>query len=257
MKSHSILKYVFLDIIRNKWLVTYTFVLFLLCSGIIYFSKDETKSIASILNIVLIIVPLISIVFGAMHFYNSKEFIQMLLTQPVKRSTIFIAEYSGIAVSLSFGFIIGAILPLLFTGISKAVFFLLISGIFLSLIFSAIAFLLSISIDEKVKGIGVLIFLWLFFSVLFDGIILLFYFMLSDFPLEKFTVYLTLLNPVVISRIMIILNLDLSALLGYTGATFLKFFGSSFGLIITIISLVLWAVVPVFFANKKFKRKDF
>lgn len=257
MNGRSILKYVLFDIIRGKWLVIYTAVLFVLCSGIIYFSKDETKSIAGILNIVLIIVPLVSIVFGSIHFYNSKEFIQMLLTQPVKRSAIFKAEYTGIAISLSLGFIIGAVMPLLFAGISKAVFFLLFAGIFLSLIFSAIAFYFSISIDEKVKGIGILLFLWLFFSVLFDGIILFFYLMFSDYPLEKFTIFFTLLNPVDISRIMIILNLDLSALLGYTGATFLKFFGSVSGLIITIISLCLWVVIPIFLANKKFKRKNF
>jgi Cu-processing system permease protein len=231
--------------------------LFALCSGIIYFSRDETKAVASILNIVLLIVPLVSIVFGSMHFYNSKEFIQMLLTQPVKRKSIFAAEYAGIAISLCLGFILGVIVPLTFTGVSKVVFLLMFAGVFLSLIFSALAFLFSISIDEKIKGVGILVFLWLFFSVIFDGIILLVYFMFSDYPLEKFTIFFTLLNPVDISRIMIILNMDLSALLGFTGATFLKFFGSAVGLFITVFSLFIWVVVPVYLAYLKFKKKNF
>jgi len=257
MSGRSIIKYVLFDIVRNKWLIAYTAVLFALCSGIIYFSRDETKAVASILNIVLLIVPLVSIVFGSMHFYNSKEFIQMLLTQPVKRKSIFAAEYAGIAISLSLGFIIGVIIPLVFTGVSKAVFLLMFAGVFLSHIFSALAFLFSISIDEKIKGVGILVFLWLFFSVIFDGIILLFYFMFSDYPLEKFTIFFTLLNPVDISRIMIILNMDLSALLGYTGATFLKFFGSTVGLFVTVFSLCIWVVVPVYLAYLKFKKKNF
>jgi len=257
MNGRSIIKYVLFDIIRNKWLISYTAVLFALCSGIIYFSRDETKAVASVLNIVLIIVPLVSIVFGSMHFYNSKEFIQMLLTQPVKRKSIFTAEYAGIAISLSIGFIIGVIIPLVFTGVSKALFLLFFAGVFLSLIFSALAFLFSISIDEKIKGVGVLLFLWLFFSVIFDGIILFVYFMFSDYPLEKFTIFFTLLNPVDISRIMIIINMDLSALLGYTGATFLKFFGSAAGMFLTVFSLCIWVVVPVYLAYLKFKKKNF
>ncbi|MCX6163404.1 MAG: ABC transporter permease subunit [Ignavibacteriae bacterium] len=238
-------------------MITYTLVLFGVSSGLVYFSHDETKSISSILNVVLIIVPLVSTLFGAMHYYNSKEFIQMLLTQPVKRKEIFKAEYSGISISLSLAFLIGVILPLSFYGISKAFVFLLITGIFLSFIFSALALLFSISIEDKVKGIGVLLFLWLFFSVLFDGLILIVYFTFGSYPLEKFTIIMTLLNPVDISRIMILLNLDLSALLGYTGATFLKFFGSFAGLSVTISSLFAWLVIPVILANRKFKKKDF
>ena len=257
MSGRSILKYVVYDIIKNKWLITYTLVLFAVSSGLVYFSHNETKSIASVLNIVLIIVPLVSVIFGSMHFYNSKEFIQMLLTQPVRRESIFRAEYLGIAISLSVGFIIGAMLPLSFLGLSKAFFYLLLSGVFLSFIFSAISLFVSIAIDEKVKGIGLLLFLWLFFSVLFDGLILICYFMLSDYPLEKFTILMTLLNPVDISRIMILLNIDLSAMLGYTGATFLKFFGSLIGLLMTFVSLFLWITIPVIFANRKFKKKNF
>lgn len=257
MSGHNIIKYIFYDIIRSKWLITYTLVLFAVSSGLVYFSHDETKSLASILNVVLIIVPLVSTIFTAIHFYNSKEFIQMLLTQPVKRSAIFRAEYFGISLSLSLGFILGALIPLSFYGITKAYLSLFLSGVFLSFIFSAIALYFSIAIDEKVKGIGILLFLWLFFSVLFDGLILMIYFVFSDYPLEKFTIIMTLLNPVDVSRIMILLNLDLSALLGYTGATFLKFFGSFTGLSVTLLVLISWLVIPVVFAGKKFKRKDF
>lgn len=257
MSGHSILKYVFYDIIRSKWLILYTLVLLFASSGLIYFSHDETKSIANILNIVLIIVPLVSTIFASMHFYNSREFIQMLLTQPVNRNSIFKAEYLGLSISLSLGFIIGVIIPLSFYGFSKTFIFLLISGIFLSFIFSALALLFSIMIDEKVKGMGILLFLWLFFSVLFDGLILIIYFIFSDYPLEKFTIFITLLNPVDISRILILLNLDLSALLGYTGASFLKFFGSISGILVTIASLLLWILAPVFFAFRKFKKKNF
>lgn len=257
MNGRNILKYIIYDILRSKWLITYTLVLLGVSSGLIYFSRDETKSLVSVLNIVLIIVPLVSIIFGSVHYYNSKEFIQMLLTQPVRRITIFKAEFMGLSISLSAGFLIGIMLPLSFIGISKAFFLLMYSGVFLSFIFSSLAFLISIMIDDKVKGIGLLLFIWLFFSVLFDGLILIIYYAFSSYPMEKFTVFMTLLNPVDISRIMILLNVDLSAMLGFTGATFLKFFGSFNGMFITILTLILWTIIPIILAGWRFKKKNF
>jgi len=222
-----------------------------------YFSKDAAKSIASILNVTLIIVPLISVLFGAVHYYNSKEFMLMLLSQPVKRSKVFWAEYIALAVSLSAGFLAGAILPLLLFGLSKVLVILALSGVILSFVFSAISIFFSVLIDEKVKGIGVLFFIWLLFSVLYDGLLLGIYFAFNDFPLEKVTIFLTLLNPVDIARIMVLLNLDLSAMLGYNGAVFVKFFGKFTGIGISLLFSLGWAVIPALIALKKFNRKNF
>jgi Cu-processing system permease protein len=64
-------------------------------------------------------------------------------------------------------------------------------------------------------------------------------------------------NPIDLSRILILLKLDISALLGYTGAVFKKFFGTNFGLIISFAAMILWIVLPVWRINMKLKKKDF
>lgn len=257
MSGNKILKYIILDILRNKWVITYTSFLLCFTLGLMFFSSDSTKSVLSVLNVVLILVPLVSILFSSVHYYNSREFIEMLLSQPVKRSSIFFAEYSGIVISLSVSFIAGMVIPLTFYGINIVLFYLALSGIMLTLIFSAISVFISVVNDEKVKGIGILLFVWLFFSVLYDGIVLFIYFAFNDYPLEKIVLILTILNPVDLSRVLILLKLDISALMGYTGANFREITGSASGIIISFSALFIWSAVPVYFAYKKFLRKNF
>ncbi len=257
MNGNKILKFIILDILRNKWVITYTVFLVCISAGLMFFSKDSTKAIVSVLNVVLILVPLVSILFCSIHIYNSKEFIQMLLSQPVKRSTIFFAEYTGLVLSLSVSFLVGIILPLSFYGVSTILVYLALTGVFLSVIFSAFSVLISISTDEKVKGIGISLFLWLFFSVLYDGLVLLIYFAFNDYPLEKIMVIITTLNPVDLSRVLILLKLDISALMGYTGANFQKVAGSISGIFLSFTVLIMWSIVPLYFAYRKFIRKNF
>ena len=66
-----------------------------------------------------------------------------------------------------------------------------------------------------------------------------------------------LIKPIDLSRTLILLKLDISALLGYTGAIFKQFFGTSFGLIISFIMLIVWVVLPVLRILFKARKKDF
>ena len=59
-----------------------------------------------------------------------------------------------------------------------------------------------------------------------------------------------------LSLIQILLHLDVSAMMGYTGAIFKDFFGTSTGLIVSFLLLSLWAIIPFFISLKKFNKKD-
>ena len=67
---------------------------------------------------------------------------------------------------------------------------------------------------------------------------------------------ITALSPIDLARIQILLQLDQSAMMGYTGAIFKDFFGTSLGLVISFGLLCLWAIVPFFISLIKFKNKD-
>jgi Cu-processing system permease protein len=64
------------------------------------------------------------------------------------------------------------------------------------------------------------------------------------------------LNPIDLGRIQILLQLDISALMGYTGAVFREFFGNSTGIVLSFSGLILWIIFPILISVKKFKRKD-
>ena len=79
----------------------------------------------------------------------------------------------------------------------------------------------------------------------------------EDYPLDKISLIGTMLNPIDLSRTLILLKLDISALLGYTGAVFKQFFGTSFGIIISFLALSLWVILPILRIVFKAKKKDF
>ena len=64
-------------------------------------------------------------------------------------------------------------------------------------------------------------------------------------------------NPVDLGRVFLLLRLDVSALMGYTGAVFAQFFGSSVGALAALAGLVFWIAAPTAVAAFRFKRKDF
>ncbi|MCY1539568.1 hypothetical protein D9M68_751620 [compost metagenome] len=69
-------------------------------------------------------------------------------------------------------------------------------------------------------------------------------------------VMLSALNPVDLCRILILMRLDVSAMMGYTGAIFQQYFGSCAGLGLSFLLLSLWAIIPFSLSLRKFKRKD-
>jgi Cu-processing system permease protein len=133
---------------------------------------------------------------------------------------------------------------------------MLITGCIISVIFVAIAFLSTILTQDKAKGIGISIMLWLYFAILFDGFVLFLSFQFADYPIEKPMIFMSTLNPIDLARILILLRLDISVMMGYTGAVFKEFFGTSSGLLATFVILLFWIAVPFFISLARFKHKD-
>jgi len=214
------------------------------------------KGLVSLLNIVLFVVPLVNIVFTSIYLYNSAEFINLLVSQPLKRTHIWLSIFIGLAGALTLSFIIGVAVPTFLYAFSISGLTLIGCGILLSLIFVSIAMWTSVLIRDKSKGIGLAILLWLYFGLLFDALVLFMLFQFSDYPIENLMVALSMFNPIDISRILILLELDLSAMMGYTGAIFRDFFGTALGMGITLFVMLLWCIIPLWLSLRYFKKKD-
>ena len=251
-----IIKYIFYDILRTRFILLYTIFLLVSTFAMFQLDSDTGKVVLSLLNILLMVVPLISIVFTTIHFYNSYEFIELMLAQPVNRKVIFLGEYISVATSLCTACLVGIGIPSLLFGADPRVITLLFTGISLTLVFVSLAFLSSVLTRDKAKAIGIALLFWFYFSLIYDGLMLWIIFTFSDYPLEKVTLGLVALNPVDLARIIVLLKLDISALMGYTGAFYKNFFGSNMGILFSMSILALWILVPLGVASRIFSKKD-
>jgi Cu-processing system permease protein len=257
-----ILKHEVINLRRSRWLLGYALLLLLLTDALLRFGGGGPRAVVSLLNVVLILVPLVGLIFGTMYLYGAREFIELLLAQPIGRGSLFVGLYAGLALPLAGAFLLGVGLPFAWAHAGEGEFgapltVLLITGVLLTLAFTALAFLISLSVEDRAKGLGLAMLLWLAATALYDAFLILIITALADYPLEWPLIGLTLLNPVDLGRMLLLLQLDTAALMGYTGAVFERFFGSMMGLAVAGGSLAVWVVLPLSLGFTRFRAKDF
>lgn len=257
--TYKVAEFQIRNVLRSLWLIIYAIGLALSTMLIIYFTNDSSKVAVSLLTITLVLNPLVSILFGSIYIYNAREFIELLLTQPIKRQSIFLGIFLGLVLPFVTVTLVGLGLPLLFSGAIEypLAFSLIMMGILVQLIFVSLASLLTIFISDKSVGLGIAFLLWLTLCWIYDGAILFISFAFQDYPIEKVLLILTILNPIDLARISILSKLDTAAMLGITGAIFKSFLEETLGNIISFSVFLGWTFVPLYFAYKKFIHKDF
>src|SRR5690554_2261444 len=115
------MKYAFFDLLRSRWLIAYTAFFAVATSGLLYFGDEPVQAALSSLNLVLLIVPLVALMLGMNYFYYTRDFVQLILTQPVSRSSVFLGQFAGVALPLAGAFVVGTGVPYLVYGLSARV----------------------------------------------------------------------------------------------------------------------------------------
>jgi Cu-processing system permease protein len=264
MEHHTfrIFKYEFQNLLRSRWLVTMACLLLAVTEVLFRFGGDIPKTITSLMNVVLIVVPMIALVLGTIYFYNSREFNELLLAQPINRTSIYMGKLGGFIGALTLSFVAGVGIPFLIHAYQLGAYAwkvatLLSVGICFITIFTALAFFAATRYDDRIKGLGFAILAWFLLAVLYDGVILLFVYLFQDYPYEPALLAMVFLNPIDLGRILILLQLDISALMGYTGAVFRNVFGTNGGLALSAGAMAVYASMPLLWGLRTFKRKDF
>jgi Cu-processing system permease protein len=253
--------YAIRDLTRNRWGLLYTAFFAVVTIGLFQLQAQSAKVAVSLMSVCLFLIPLVSSLFGTIYFYNSREFIELVLTQPVARKTVFLGMFGGLSFALVAGFVLGVGIPTAIFGdwssnqfVSMAL--LLTVGSLLTVIFLALAFLLAIIFDDRGKGLAAALAVWLFTALVYDGLVLLFAMVFSDYPLETPLLVASMANPIDLARVTLLIQTDWAALMGYTGAVFNRVFGTSLGIAIATVTLGLWMVVPLLIGIRKFRIKD-
>jgi Cu-processing system permease protein len=251
-----IVKYVVGDIVRGRIVIGYAGLLLVASLGLFNLGGDTTKALVGLLSLVLMIVPLVSLVFATAHFYNSHEFIELLAAQPLPRATILLAQIIGVTLALTAALLVGIVVPVLLYAFTITGFTLIAVALMLTAVFTALAFLAAVVARDKARGIGAALLIWFYFGLLHDGLTLYALFLLEDFPLEGISLALLALNPVDLARVLVLLQMDISALMGYTGAMLKDLLGTGTGILFASLILGAWVAAPVAATVWIFRRKD-
>ncbi|WP_411278499.1 ABC transporter permease subunit [Gemmatimonas sp.] len=249
-------------VLKNRGVLLFGGGILLLTETMLRLTGSGPRALSSLLGVVLLVVPLVTMLFGVITWHASREFNELLLAQPIRRTALFSGLYLGLVLPLATAFALGLLLPFaLHRALGRDALPLLAAtlagGVALTFVFAGLALLIGVAIEDRLRGVGTAIAVWMLLTIGYDGLMLLVATTFTDYPLEKPMLALTLANPVDLARTMIVMQSDAAALMGYTGALMHRFLGSMLGSMAAIVGLLLWILAPAWAGRRAFERRDF
>lgn len=260
------------DALHNRWFVLYTaaFVglalafsyLALAGAGMVGFAGFG-RTAASLINLVLLIVPLMALTVGAQSLAGEQErnTLAYLLAQPISRADIFVGKYLGLLLSLlaslTLGFgISGLVMALNGTGAADPTAYVLLVALafLLSLTMLSMGFFISALTNRASVAVGIGLFLWLLF-VFFGDLGMMGTAITLRVPIDTLF-WLSLANPLQVFKMAAILNIQATLdILGPAGIYAMQRYGQDL-LVLFLCVLLLWVIVPAFLAYTRLAAKS-
>jgi ABC-type transport system involved in multi-copper enzyme maturation permease subunit len=257
--------------LETRWLFGFTALFAALVLGLSYFGLAQGREVGfqgfarvtlSLMNLVLLIVPLTGLVLGVTSIAGGGESLSLLLAQPVTRGEVLAGKYLGLGLALSvaqaLGFGGGGVVIAINAGADQLPGFIALTALSLGLGWLTIAASLCIAAlwPDRLRAMSVALLLWLLMVIAYDLVVLGATAMLSGLPLETVLFPTLLLNPVDLSRVMVTLAVGSGALFGPTSAVLVKMFGTQGGVALALATLLLETAAPLLLAGWVFRRRD-
>lgn len=258
--------------IRNRWTLIFAAAFGALVLAISYFGMITAGAIgfqgfartsASLLNLVLYIVPLVALTMGTLSFTSERGAGELLFSQPVTRAEILLGKLAGLFASITTatvaGFGLAGIIIAVKAGTAGAMRYPIFVGLslLLALVFLTLSAFVSALCHRKSKAFGVALFLWFFFVLFYDLIVIGATFMMKERAANQFIFASLFGNPVDMVRVAGLMALDGKEIFGAAGAALTRFFGGETASILLLVAgLLVWVVVPFFFSQRLLRRQD-
>ena len=261
-RMRTILVYQLRDLVRGRWMLAYGLFFLVAAELLLRYGGGDAKALLSLGSVVLFVVPLVTSVYATVYLSHSREFVELLLAQPVRRGVRYVGLYLGITVALAAGAVAGLAIPLLVHGVLAnpalrgGVLTLLFAAVSLTCVFTGVAFLIATACEDRMRGLGAAVAAWLALSLVYDALVLVAVATAGNVPLERAVLGAMFLNPIDLARVLLLMQFDAAALMGYTGAVFQRFFGG-FGMFAALLAMATWIAVPALAGARAFRRKDF
>lgn len=255
---------------RNRWLGLYTAAFAGLSLALAWLALSGAgryglagfgRTAASLINLVLLIVPLMGLTLGALSLAGERDqgTLAYLLAQPISQAEMLLGKFLGLALALlaalGLGFgITGAVITANGGGAEAGTYLVLVLLAFLLAVASlSLGFLLSAAVQKAATAVGLALFLWLLL-VFFGDLGLLGTALVMRLDMAQLF-GLTLLNPLQLFKIAAVLDIRSNLeLLGPAGVYATRTFGAA--LLPLLIGLLLaWIVLPLAGTAALFRRK--
>jgi Cu-processing system permease protein len=261
----------FRQALESRWLFGFTALLTALVLGLSFFGMAQSREVGfqgfarvtlSLMNLVLFIVPLTGLMLGVTSVTGGSGALPLLLAQPVSRREVLAGKLVGLGTALTVaqlvGFGGGGVVVALSAGADQVRGFAALTGLSIALGWLMVSTSLMIAVlrPDRLKAMSTALFLWLLLVVAYDLVVLGATTMLGGLPLQRVLVPALLLNPVDIARVLTTLAVGSGALFGPTSAVLMKLSGTSAGIGIGLLVLLVETIVPAAIAMWVFQRRD-
>jgi len=261
----------FRQALESRWLFGFTALLAALVLGLSFFGMAQSREVGfqgfarvtlSLMNLVLFIVPLTGLMLGVTSVTGGSGALPLLLAQPVSRREVLTGKLVGLGGALTVaqlvGFGGGGIVVALSAGADQVRGFAALTGLSIALGWLMVSTSLMIAVlrPDRLKAMSTALFLWLLLVVAYDLVVLGATSLLGGLPLQRVLVPALLLNPVDIARVLTTLAVGSGALFGPTSAVLMKLSGTSAGIGIGLLVLLVETIVPAAIAMWVFQRRD-
>lgn len=261
----------FRQALESRWLFGFTALLAALVLGLSFFGMAQSREVGfqgfarvtlSLMNLVLFIVPLTGLMLGVTSVTGGSGALPLLLAQPVSRREVLAGKLVGLAGALTVaqlvGFGGGGVVVALSAGADQVRGFAALTGLSIALGWLMVSTSLMIAVlrPDRLKAMSTALFLWLLLVVAYDLVVLGATTLLGGLPLQRVLVPALLLNPVDIARVLTTLAVGSGALFGPTSAVLMKLSGTTAGVGLGLLVLVVETIVPAAIAMWVFQRRD-
>ena len=266
-------RYELLLAVRSRWLQVFAAVFAALAlavagSGYILSGghgvQDFSRTAVSLVQIVLLLVPLAALVFGGLALTPERGAAELIYSQPVSRRVVLLGRMLGVWVALAAAELIGfgaaGLVVQSQAGIAGVSRFLTliataigITGIFLGLA----AVIAAMSQGRRTRVLAAALVVWFVTVLLFDVAALGAASFLRSGAASRLLIVATLINPIDAARTGALLVIDGTSAFGAASLALLRFTG---GLPATLAligaSLAAWLIAPLVFAARAITRTD-
>lgn len=227
--------------------------------------QDFARTAASLVQLVLLLVPLTSIVMGVLALTPDRGGAELLYSQPVARRTVLagtlVGLFGALVAAQAVGFGAAGLVIFARTGSEGLGGFAIVAlgSAALTAVFLALAAVVSVGQigRRRVRALAVALVSWFVLALLFDVTALAVASLLRSGDASRLLIISVLVNPIGAVRTGALLSIEGTGAFGAASLALLRFTDGATGAAAVIAaSLLLWIAVPLWLAARRLTRID-